>query len=93
MYIDEGNNRGLWLPVDPTLNEFPADATHVRLARGGLEKQTAILPLVGKLKMTVLDLEVDPNTKRVLAGATGPADLGPLAIPLPSRKSCCMCPR
>ena len=35
VYIDEGSGRGLWLPVDPTLNEFPADATHLRLARGG----------------------------------------------------------
>ena len=94
VYIDEGGNRGLWLPVDPTLNEFPADATHVRLARGGLEKQTAILPLVGRLKMTVLDLDVAPNSQRILAGATAPAaDLGALAIPLPSRKACCMCPR
>ena len=29
----------LWLPVDPTLNQFPADATHVRLARGGLDRR------------------------------------------------------
>ena len=29
-----GQAGGLWLPVDPTLNQFPADATHVRLARG-----------------------------------------------------------
>ncbi len=92
VYLDEGNNRGLWLPVDPTLNEFPADATHIRLARGGLEKQTAILPLVGKLKMTVLDLEVAPNSRPILAGAA-PADLGPLAIPLPSSKTCCACSR
>ena len=54
VYIEEGAGRGLWLPVDPTLNEFPADATHVRLARGGLEKQTAILPLIGRLKLEVL---------------------------------------
>ena len=40
--------RGLWLPVDPTLNQFPADATHMRLARGGLDKQTVILPLIGQ---------------------------------------------
>jgi len=93
VYIDEGNNRGLWLPVDPTLNEFPADATHIRLARGGLEKQTAILPLIGKLKMTVLELDVQPGSRQILAGApaTAPADLGPLAIPLPTRKTCCAC--
>ena len=34
--------------LDPTFNQFPADPTHVRLARGGLDKQTAILPLIGR---------------------------------------------
>jgi transglutaminase-like putative cysteine protease len=92
VYIDEGDGRGLWLPVDPTLNQFPADATHVRLARGGLEKQTVILPLVGRLKMTILDLELAPNSRPILAGAP-PADLGALAIPLPRRKTCCACAR
>src|SRR5262245_19227363 len=96
VYIDSGNHRGLWLPVDPTLNEFPADATHIRLARGGLDKQTVILPLIGRLKMTVLDVTVAPNTRHVLAGASlsaAPADLGPLAIPLPKSKTCCACSR
>jgi transglutaminase-like putative cysteine protease len=92
VYIDEGAGRGLWLPVDPTLNQFPADATHVRLARGGLEKQTVILPIVGRLKMTILDLELAPNARPILAGAA-PADLGALAIPLPRRKTCCACAR
>jgi transglutaminase-like putative cysteine protease len=92
VYIDEGGGRGLWLPVDPTLNQFPADATHVRLARGGLEKQTAILPMVGRLKMTIIDLELAPNSRPILAG-TPPADLGALAIPLPRRKTCCACAR
>ena len=85
-----GGGRGLWLPVDPTLNEFPADATHVRLARGGLDKQTVILPLIGRLKMTVLDLELAPDSTPILAGRQ-PVDLGPLAIPIPKRQSCCTC--
>jgi hypothetical protein len=85
--------KGLWLPVDPTLNEFPADATHLRLARGGLEKQTAILPLIGRLTMTVLDVDLAPGTTTILAGSE-PADLGPLAIPIPRRdQSCCACGR
>ena len=92
VYIDEGA-RGQWLPVDPTLNQFPADATHVRLARGGLDKQTVILPLIGRLKMTVLELDVAPGSRRITAGASAapPADLGALAIPLPTRKTCCAC--
>jgi transglutaminase-like putative cysteine protease len=94
VYIEERGGRGLWLPVDPTLNQFPADATHLRLARGGLDKQTAILPLIGRLKMTVLDVDATPGTRRVLAGASPPsADFGALAIPLPARKTCCSCER
>jgi transglutaminase-like putative cysteine protease len=68
VYLDEGGGRGLWLPVDPTLNQFPADATHIRLARGGLDKQAAILPLIGHLKLTVLDLELAPNATPVIVG-------------------------
>ncbi len=58
VYLEDGG-RGLWLPVDPTFNQFPADATHVRLARGGLDKQAAILPMIGRLRMDVLDVELE----------------------------------
>ena len=85
IYIDEGPDRGLWLPVDPTLNQFPADATHLRLARGGLDQQMAILPLIGKVKMTILELEFVPGTERVIVGRQA-ADLAPLAIPVPRRQ-------
>jgi hypothetical protein len=89
----EGNSglgaRGLWLPVDPTLNQFPADATHLRIARGGLDKQAAILPLVGHLKMTVLEVELAPNSTPVLVGLERPTDLGALALPIPQRAGRC----
>jgi transglutaminase-like putative cysteine protease len=68
VYLAEGPGSGLWLPVDPTFNQFPADATHVRLARGGLDKQAAILPLIGRVKMTILDLELAPGASAVLVG-------------------------
>jgi ABC-2 type transport system ATP-binding protein len=29
VYLAESDGRGLWLPVDPTFNQFPADATHI----------------------------------------------------------------
>lgn len=98
VYIDETGAgglglgaQGLWLPVDPTLNEFPADATHLRLARGGLDKQTVILPLMGKMTLDVLDVELAPNTTPILVGKQ-PLDLGSLAIPIPTRESaCCAC--
>ncbi len=87
VYIDEGQGRGLWLPVDPTFNQFPADATHVRLARGGLDKQTAIMPLIGQARMTVLDVETAPNRSPVLVGRQ-PTDTTPLSIALPQRQAC-----
>ena len=80
--------RGLWLPVDPTLNEFPANATHLRLARGGLDKQTVILPLMGRLTMDVIDVELAPDRTPILVGRQ-PVDLGALAIPIPQRDSSC----
>ena len=87
VYLDGG----LWLPVDPTLNQFPADATHLRLARGGLDKQTVVLPLMGRLTMDVLEVELAPNSTPTLVGKQ-PIDLGNLAIPIPRRESaCCAC--
>ena len=79
VYIDEGNNRGLWLPVDPTFNQFPADATHFRLARGGLDKQAAILPLIGRVKIAVLELEVEPGSTPTLVGQA--VSGAPMALP------------
>jgi transglutaminase-like putative cysteine protease len=84
VWIDEGRGRGLWLPVDPTLNQFPADATHVRLARGGLDRQVAILGLVGRARIEILDVELRPGANPVLVGRAG-GDLRPLDIPLPRR--------
>lgn len=89
----EATSGGMWLPVDPTLNQFPADATHLRLARGGLDRQAAILPLIGRLKIDVLDAELAPGATPILVGAPQPAsDLGALAVPIPQRAaSCCRC--
>jgi transglutaminase-like putative cysteine protease len=68
VYLDEGDGRGLWLPVDPTFNQFPADGTHLRLVRGGLERQAAILPLIGRLRMTVVDMDLAPGSTPILVG-------------------------
>jgi transglutaminase-like putative cysteine protease len=86
VYIDEGGGRGLWLPVDPTLNQFPADTTHLRLARGGLDKQAAILPMIGRLKITVLDIDLEPGATPILVGESG-ATLPAILSPLPRRSS------
>jgi transglutaminase-like putative cysteine protease len=94
VYLAESQTRGLWLPVDPTLNQFPADATHLRLARGGLDQQAAILPLIGRLKMTVVDLELVPGTDRVLVGRQPEPAAATLPIDLPRAASGgCRCGR
>jgi transglutaminase-like putative cysteine protease len=88
VYIAEGGGRGagrgLWLPVDPTLNEFPADATHVRFARGGLDKQAEILPLIGRIKMTIVGLDLAPNSTPILVGR-GSSGMSPVPVPFPVR--------
>jgi transglutaminase-like putative cysteine protease len=85
VYVAEGNGRGLWLPVDPTLNQFPADATHLRLARGGLDRQAAILGLVGRAKIQVLDVKVrDESAAPVLVGRAA-TDTRPLDVDIPRR--------
>jgi len=84
VYLADGRSRGMWLPVDPTLNEFPADATHVRLARGGLDKQATILPLIGRLRIEILELETAPNTSPIVVGRR-PDDTSPLSIAVPTR--------
>jgi hypothetical protein len=81
---ETSGSRGVWLAVDPTLDQFPADATHVRLARGGLERQAAILSMVGRAKLEVLDVELRPGAVPVLVGRAA-NDLRPIDLPLPRR--------
>jgi transglutaminase-like putative cysteine protease len=45
-----------WVPVDPTFGEFPADATHIRLAIGGLKNQLAVTRFLGKLKIEIMEM-------------------------------------
>ena len=87
VYIDEGKGQGLWLPVDPTFDQFPADATHVRLARGGLDKQAAILPMFGRTQMSVTEVQVAPNSTPILVGRQA-SDPRPPAIDIPRRQAC-----
>ena len=87
IYIDAGASRGFWFPVDPTFNQFPADATHFRLARGGLDKQAAIIPLIGRVKMTLVDVEVVAESTAVLVGKAETAAGAPLVLPAARRPS------
>jgi transglutaminase-like putative cysteine protease len=44
---------GDWTPVDPTLGQFPADASHLRFLQGGLARQVELLRLIGRLQLEV----------------------------------------
>jgi transglutaminase-like putative cysteine protease len=80
VYIAEGG-RGMWLPVDPTLNEYPANAMHLRLARGGLDKQTVILGVIGRARMTLLDVQQKPGAVPTLVGAAEGPRAAPFSLP------------
>jgi transglutaminase-like putative cysteine protease len=89
VYVEE-RGRALWLPVDPTLNQFPADATHVRLARGGLDRQAVVLPLIGRLRMTEVKVELAPGSTPVLVGGADATRTlaGPGFPEAPVRRDC-----
>ena len=46
---------GSWISVDPTMNQLPADATHILFVEGELDKQLVIINLIGVLKIEVID--------------------------------------
>jgi transglutaminase-like putative cysteine protease len=84
VYVEDPPGRGLWLPVDPTLNQFPADATHIRLARGGLEQQAALVASIGKIRIETLDVQLRPGSEGVVVGRER-TDMSAIDIPLPRR--------
>lgn len=50
---------GEWISLDATMNQMPADVTHVKLIEGNLDKQVEIAGLIGMLKMKILDYRHD----------------------------------
>jgi hypothetical protein len=48
---------GQWVAVDPTFDQFPADATHIRLVIGGLDQQTRLVEAIGRLKIKVVSFQ------------------------------------
>lgn len=43
-----------WVAVDPTFDQFPADASRLPIVTGGLARQVELVPLIGRLKLEVL---------------------------------------
>src|SRR5262249_2840047 len=46
---------GRWVSIDPTFHQFPADATHIKFVVGGPDEQLALLDIIGRLRIEVLD--------------------------------------
>jgi len=42
-----------WVPVDPTFGQFPADATHLKLVEGDLDRQVEIVGMMGRIRLAV----------------------------------------
>lgn len=45
-----------WLAVDPTFGQSPADATHLKLVEGELDKQTELMGVIGRLRLSVVEV-------------------------------------
>jgi len=48
---------GEWVPVDPTLGQPVADATHLRLLTGGLQSWFRLVPFLGQMQVKVVEVE------------------------------------
>ncbi|HJX33871.1 MAG TPA: transglutaminase-like domain-containing protein, partial [Desulfatiglandales bacterium] len=54
---------GEWISMDATLNQMPADVSHIRFISGNLDKQVEIMGLIGKLKLEVLNFGYDRSNR------------------------------
>ena len=46
---------GEWVAVDPTFGQVPADATHLKLVEGDLNKSSVIMNAAGKINLKILE--------------------------------------
>jgi Transglutaminase-like superfamily len=46
---------GQWVSLDSVLDQFPADATHIKFLEGEIDRQIDILQLIGNLKIHVIE--------------------------------------
>jgi transglutaminase-like putative cysteine protease len=44
-----------WVPVDPTFGQFPADASHLKIVNGDLDKQVEVMGMMGRIKLQVVE--------------------------------------
>ncbi|OQY26428.1 MAG: hypothetical protein B6244_13565 [Candidatus Cloacimonetes bacterium 4572_55] len=51
---------GEWLTMDPTFGQNAVDATHIKLLEGDLSKQFELGSVLGKVDLTILELNGEP---------------------------------
>ncbi|MBN2310832.1 MAG: DUF1318 domain-containing protein [Candidatus Hydrogenedentes bacterium] len=59
---------GQWIDVDPTFNQPVADVTHIKLVEGDLFKQVQLLPIIGQIRIEVLDQDAVPEAAPAAPG-------------------------
>jgi len=71
-----------WVGVDPTLGQFPTDATHLRLLTGGLAAQAELARVIGRLDLSVVGPQAgDGSANRANATAPSKSRQAPGASP------------
>lgn len=45
---------GRWVAVDPTFEQFPADASHISLMRGDIDRYIELMKVVGRITIDIL---------------------------------------
>lgn len=48
---------GGWIPMDPTLGQVGADATHIKLLNGSIEAWVRLAAYIGQIKLDVISIE------------------------------------
>ncbi|MHB8883218.1 MAG: transglutaminase-like domain-containing protein [Thermodesulfovibrionales bacterium] len=46
---------GRWIAADPTFGQFPADASHIRLIAGDLDRQVLLLSVISRIRLEGLE--------------------------------------
>jgi hypothetical protein len=50
---------GEWVSMDATLNQMPADASHIKLLEGNMDKQVEMASWIGEIKLQIMDTRYD----------------------------------
>jgi len=53
VYLDQ------WITVDALMDQFPADATHIRLTRGGPDSQLDLMGVIGNVSLEITEIQYD----------------------------------